>query len=123
MLIFFFIILSIMPITMIIFGQAFKKTSPKSINMGYGYRTTMSMKNQETWRFAHNYIGKLWFSIGFIEIIPTLIPLVIFINATKDTIGHVVYIIIIIQLLLLCFPIILTEIALKKQFDSNGNRK
>ena len=28
------------------------------INDAFGYRTTRSMKNQETWRFAHQYSGK-----------------------------------------------------------------
>lgn len=43
----------IIPFTMIGFGKYFCKSGPKDINMAFGYRTGMSMKNKETWVFAH----------------------------------------------------------------------
>lgn len=56
----------LVPLTMICFGRRFAKNAPKKINMAFGYRTTMSMKNQSTWVFAHRYIGKLWSVWGWI---------------------------------------------------------
>lgn len=53
------------PITMIYFGFRFEKNPPKEINALFGYRTVMSMKNQNTWKFAHKYIGKLWKVCGW----------------------------------------------------------
>lgn len=49
------------PLLMIIFGAIFRKAAPKKINSLYGYRTTMSMKNRDTWEFAHHYFGRIWF--------------------------------------------------------------
>lgn len=46
--------------TMIGFGRLFQKNPPQEINSLYGYRTARSMKNRETWDFAHHYIGRLW---------------------------------------------------------------
>lgn len=42
------------------------KFSPKKINNLYGYRTTRSMMNQETWDFAQIYSSKLLMKLGFI---------------------------------------------------------
>ena len=40
------------PAVMIVFGIIFKKRAPKEINWIYGYRTQMSMKNEDTWQVA-----------------------------------------------------------------------
>ncbi|MCY6372198.1 SdpI family protein [Clostridium ganghwense] len=37
------------------------KKPPKEINSTFGYRTTMSSKNKDTWNFAHRYAGIVWF--------------------------------------------------------------
>lgn len=47
----------LIPISMIGFGKLFMKTTPKEINGLFGYRTSMSMKNKDTWIFAHHYCG------------------------------------------------------------------
>lgn len=59
----------LIPFTMIGFGKMFLKKAPDQINYVFGYRTSMSMKNQDTWVFAHHYCGKdlvyLWtYSFG-----------------------------------------------------------
>ena len=48
----------LIPLTMVVFGKMFMTKSPKNINAVFGYRTTMSMKNKDTWEFAHKYCGK-----------------------------------------------------------------
>ncbi|WP_268051132.1 SdpI family protein [Clostridium ganghwense] len=51
----------IISFTMIGFGLLFMKKPPKEINSTFGYRTTMSSKNKDTWNFAHRYAGIVWF--------------------------------------------------------------
>ena len=58
--IFMFLSNELIPILMLLFGWIFKKHPPKNINSVYGYRTSMSTKNIETWNFAHAYCGRLW---------------------------------------------------------------
>ena len=48
----------IIPLSMIFLGKYFSKRAPKEINMLFGYRTTRSTKNQDTWQFAHRYLRK-----------------------------------------------------------------
>ena len=99
------------------------KSSPKEINYIFGYRTNMSMKNKDTWDFAHKYIGKLWFYLGLILVPITVIPMLLVIGNNEDTISMVGSIICIVALVVLNVSIIPTERALKKTFDKDGNRK
>ena len=58
----FFMFMSVLliPVIMVVFGALFRKKAPGRINLVYGYRTLRSMKNVDTWNFAHHYIGKKW---------------------------------------------------------------
>lgn len=120
--IFMVAMLLLIPITMIGFGKYFIKSAPKEINMGFGYRTSMSMKNQETWQFAHNYCGKIWYNAGKILLISVL-AMFLAIGKDKDTIGNLGLIILGVQLIPLIGVIFPTERALKRKFDKNGNRR
>lgn len=111
------------PFMMILFGYIFKNNPPKDINSIYGYRTSMSKKNMDTWNFAHHYFGKLWFVIGIIILPVSIIPMFFFIKQSTDVVGTAGSIIEIIQIIVLLIPIYSTEKALKKTFDENGNRR
>ena len=54
----------LVPLIMIGIGLSFLKKPPKDINGAYGYRTPMSMKNQDTWDFAHRVCGRVWCIAG-----------------------------------------------------------
>lgn len=114
--------LLLIPIIMIGFGKHFIKSAPKEINMLFGYRTSMSMKNKETWQFAHNYSGKLWYNSGKILLLSVLAMFFV-IGKDQDTIATFALIILTLQMIPLIASIFLTESALKKNFDKNGNRR
>lgn len=111
------------PAIMLVMGRYFMKTAPKEINYIFGYRTNMSMKNKDTWEFAHKYIGKLWFRFGWILVPITIIPMFFVLGKSEDTIGTVGAIVVAIDLIILISAIFPTEMALKKNFDKDGNRK
>ena len=102
---------------MIIIGNIMYKHPPRNINGWIGYRTTRSMKNEETWQFAHHYCGRIWFKAGFILIIPTMIAMMPFIHSNDDVIGLVSLIIEGIQLVVLFGTIAPVEAALKRKFE------
>ncbi len=110
------------PIIMVIFGKSFLKAAPKEINGIYGYRTAMSMKNQDTWEFAHKHFGKVWFYAGLILLPLNIIPLLFVMGESKDLIGTVGIVVCLIDTAVILLSIIPTERALKKNFDSDGNR-
>jgi len=111
------------PAIMILFGAVFTKTSPKKINYIFGYRTDMSMKNRDTWEFAHKYIGRLWFRFGLLLIPITVIPMLFVIGNTENVVAIVGLIVGFINTIVLIVPIFFTEKALNKAFDKDGKRK
>ena len=111
------------PLIMIVMGRYFMKKSPKEINYIFGYRTNMSMKNKDTWDFAHNYFGKRWFRLGWLLIPISVIPMLFVIGKGEDIIGTVGMVVMVIDLILLIAPIFSTERALKKIFDKDGNKR
>ena len=111
------------PAIMILFGAVFMKTAPKKINYIFGYRTDMSMKNRETWEFAHKYMGKLWFRFGLLLIPITVIPMLFVIGNSENAVATVGLIVGFVNTVTLIVPIFFTEKALNKAFDKDGNRK
>lgn len=110
------------PVIMITFGNVFVKHPPKTINGVYGYRTSMSTKNQETWDFAHNYCGRLWKKLGYIMLFVSLPVMFFTFGKGEDTIGFIVGIFMFVQCFVLIGSIFPVEFALKKRFDKDGNR-
>lgn len=119
--IFMLIMNLLIPATMVGFGAYFRKYAPKRINYFFGYRTTMSMKNINTWEFAHHHCGKIWWNLGWPMIAITIIVMLFFIGNTRDTVENVSISLCIIWCIVLMGSIIPTEIALRKTFDKNGN--
>ena len=114
------------PLTMIIFGYIYSKKPPQKPKSKFaysGYRTQMSMKNEETWEYANRFFGKLWFRFGIVLGLISIIPLFVVIGQDKDTVGFAGLIICYVQMAVMLIPVIPTEISLRKRFDKNGNRK
>jgi uncharacterized membrane protein len=99
------------------------KHCPQKINAVYGYRTSHSMKNMDTWKFAHDYCGKLWWKVGWLSLIPSVVIQVPFFNSSEDVIGIIGTIICILQLVVLIASIFPTEAALKRTFNDDGTRR
>lgn len=113
----------LIPVLMIIIGRIMWKNPPKKINGVMGYRTSMSMKNMDTWKFAHEHSGKLWWKLGWIMLVPTVLVQLPFIGKSEDSVGTLGVIICTVQCIVLIAAIFPTERALKKTFDKDGNRK
>ncbi len=113
----------LIPFTMIGFGKCFLNKVPGEINLIFGYRTSMSMKNKDTWEFAHKYCGKLWYRCGLLLLVITIAAMLCVIGKSEDTVGTAGGLICGAQMIPLIGSIVPTEIALKKTFDKDGNRK
>jgi len=113
----------LIPVTMIAFGGRFAKRAPEKINPVFGYRTDMSMKNRDTWEFAHRYCGKLWRTWGAVSAPVTVALMLPVLGKDVAAVGVWGMIVCGLQAILLIAPIFFTEAALRKTFDGNGNRK
>lgn len=118
-----FITVMLIPLTMIGFGLYFFKKSPQKINPIFGYRTNRSMKNQDTWRFAHQHCGRIWIMWGTVLLILSIIATLYISIADHPLFSISDDNIFVIQTLILILSIIPTEVALRKNFDKNGCRR
>ena len=121
--IFMLIACELIPFVMVVFGIVFSKTAPKNINIVFGYRTVRSMKNEDTWAFAHKHIGRTWLMMGIPMLVLSAVILVLVKGAGDTAISAVCTVLNIVQIVLLVAAIFPTERALEKTFDKNGNRK
>lgn len=113
----------LIPFLMILCGRLMWKSPPQNINRAVGYRTTRSMKNMETWKFAHNYCGRLWWRIGWIMLGPSILVYIPVYGKTDKVIGMVGLILMIVQLIVFIGTIVPTERALKNTFTKDGTRR
>lgn len=110
----------LIPVLMIVSGRMMWKHCPKKINGVLGYRTARSMKNMDTWKFAHDYCGRLWWKAGWIQLIPSILVQIPFYRSSDNIIGIVGTVICTVQCVILIASIFPTERALKKKFSEDG---
>ena len=104
-------------------GWMLWKHSPKNINAIYGYRTRMSSLNQNTWRFAQEYAGRLWVRWG-IRMMPVSILLLMIFAASGETAASIAgSVLCIVQIIIMLSSISVVERTLNKVFDKQGNFK
>ena len=113
----------LVPSVMIGFGKLFLNKAPQNINYIFGYRTAMSMKNQDTWQFAHRYCGRLWYWLGLVMLPLTVVLMVFVLGREIGTIGWVGTVICFAQVVPMVGAIVPTELALRRTFDRDGRRK
>lgn len=121
--IFMFICNMLIPLLMIGFGRVMWKTPPQKINGVYGYRTKRSMKNMDTWRFAHEFCGRLWWKIGWIMLVISVVVQLPFVKSGEDAVGIMGFVLCMVQCGVLVLSIVPTEKALKRIFDEDGVRR
>ncbi len=112
----------LIPATMIGYGMRCGKKTPQYSRLS-GYRTAMSMKNADTWEFAHRCIGRLWKKWGWWMLIGTIPIMVYCMGGTEDEVGLCGGVVCGIQTAAMCIPIIMTERALKRTFYKDGTRR
>ena len=123
-LIFEFAGVFVVPIVFLMIGWLFTHGRyPKHPNGVYGYRTTRSMKNDETWMFAQERWGQLCWRVGWWLLILSLF--VVGILQTQSVRQHGIYVgaWITIQGVLTLATILPVERALKTKFDEFGHQR
>ena len=108
------------PFIMIILGKLMKKAS-KSMRTKIAFRTKMSKKNRNTWRYAHNFCGNFLFNMGGVLMVMALNILILVAERDNLSIGIIAKTMCLLESVAIAIPFAATELALKIKFDSNGN--
>lgn len=106
--------LALAPLMLVIF-YLIRKNPPKERNWFYGYRTPASMRNEDTWKEAHDYSMKwgfrlMWGVLAFVQI-----PSFLFMDMEKSILVSVAALIVGVVAV-----IPMTEIHLRKVFNDRG---
>ncbi len=109
------------PALMILSGRWMWKHPPKEVNSLVGYRTRRSMQNEDTWRFANEYAGKLFWKLGIWMLIPSVLLPLVTLGKDESTIADFGVVLLMIQCAIMVAAIFPTEWALKRTFDEEGN--
>lgn len=118
--IFMFCCTLLIPIIMIIAGNSMRLGKFKTINYIVGYRTRRSMKNQQTWDYAHRECGRLWVRWGVLMLVPAAVIMLLLLGKEIPTIGTVGGIFTVLQMIPLFLSIAIVEKKLREKFDENG---
>ena len=80
----------------------------------------MSMKNRQTWEFAHKHCGRTWIICGAV-LLPAAVAAMLFcLGADTDRVGNFGTAVIFGELAVLIASIIPTVVALRRNFDQYG---
>ena len=104
-------------------GRCVTPKAPKSINSLYGYRTARSMKNQQTWDFAHRVCGKLWSRAGAVMLPLSLLAMLPALGRGTEETGMWCIPVTGVQLAVLVGSMFPVERALKENFDQFGRKR
>ena len=113
----------LIPAVVIVTGRIMWKHYPKNINGLVGYRTSRSMKNMDTWKFANEYCGRLWYKMGLFMLALSILVSVVLLGTNDSTYSIISLIFVLVQCVVLIVSIFPVEIALKKMFKEDGTRK
>ena len=116
----------LIPLMMLVFGLLFCKKPPVEVNSLFGYRTTLSMKNKDTWDFAQRMMGRLWWRAGLALLVLTvgaMLACLFTLARDEDTVGTYSLVFLYIQMAVLLLSIWPVERALRRTFDKDGNRR
>ena len=113
----------LIPAVMLGIGRRFQNRPPQKINHLYGYRTTRSMKNQQTWEFAHRCCGRLWFRLGMVLLPLSLCAMLLVLGRDITQVSIWCGVIALVQMLVFLGSLVPVERALKRNFDDLGRKR
>ncbi|MBQ5543102.1 MAG: SdpI family protein [Erysipelotrichales bacterium] len=104
------------PAVMAGFGLKFFLKAPEEVGFPIGFNTKRSVRNEETWKYAHRTLGKIWTVLGGIMIPVTAAAMYTARGKDMDTVGSTGAVMIVISAALMACGYALTEYLLKKKF-------
>lgn len=111
----------VIPGIMVFFGGLMLDHPPKTINAAYGYRTAMSMLNQDTWDYAQAACAKRWRRWGRVLALITLVVLIVALR--RPAFADVLGIYTAFETAYLLASVAATEMDLRRTFDEKGERR
>ena len=113
----------LIPAIMLVTGKLMERKAPKKINWLIGYRTDMSMKNEDTWAFAQQVAGAFSWKWGWVTLVVSAVSMLLLLGKSIELVSSASCTLMFLQLIPVLAVIPHTERALRKNFDKDGKRK
>lgn len=104
-------------------GYSLRKTAKRKINHIIGYRTSLSMKNEDTWAFANDELGKIWIKIGWFIVPFTILFNAVFAFVKLNCYEMVCVLFVISEIVVVFITIAIVESKMSRTFNRDGSRK
>lgn len=118
-----FIVNLIIPGVMVLGGYMMRKCPPRNISRWVGFRTALSMKNADTWAFAHACCGRVWWKAGWISLVLSMLVQLPFAKAGEETLETLALAMVLVQSFVLLGTVVYVQRELKLTFDECGRRR
>ena len=118
-----FIVNLIIPAVMLFGGYMMKTCPPRNISCWVGFRTALSMKNADTWAFAHACCGRVWWKAGWISLALSVLGQLPFAKAGEETLETLALVMVLAQSFMLLGTVVYVQRELKLMFDERGRRR
>lgn len=118
-----FIVNLIIPAVMLFGGYMMKTCPPRNISRWVGFRTALSMKNADTWAFAHACCGQVWWKAGWISLALSVLGQLPFAKAGEETLETLALVMVLAQSFMLIGTVVYVQRELKLMFDERGRRR
>lgn len=112
------IINSILPLGIILYGYLYKNVAAKRLSYFFGYKTARTQLSKETWEYANKRVGEIWMKLGAIYTLVVIAMVFIFPSIREKPSFIVIALALIVSLI--PFPIV--EKELKEKFDDDGEK-
>lgn len=112
-----------MPLILVGIGHYMAKGHLKEINWAFGYRTFRATRNKETWNFAQALSGRLMRNFGLASLAVSVVAILLVSGQDEAILGPAITVVMGLQFTPIILAIILTERALRQNFEKDGRRK
>lgn len=113
----------VMSLVFLVGGYSLRKTAKRKINHIIGYRTSLSMKNEDTWAFANDELGKIWIKIGWFIVPFTILFNVVFAFVKLNCYEMFCVFFVICEIVVVFITIAIVESKMRRTFNRDGSRK
>lgn len=114
------LLLLAIPMCTLILGLLCWRCPPKGPTWAFGYRSRRARASDESWRFAQNLAGQIWFWMGLGLLIVALFVCISLRKMDMEAAVHTAMVWAIVQCVCLLLSMIPTEVLLLRRFDRFG---
>lgn len=115
-----YLLLLAVPVAAVILGFLCWRCPPKGPTWAYGYRSRRARASTESWLFAQNLAGQIWYFLGLIMLVGSFVVLKKLDMEQIERSFSKAAVLVVVQLVLVCLCQLPTEFLLLRRFNRFG---